>query len=146
MPEEAVDAAEPETQKVLQDSTSLNKVVRNVSGFHSACPEIPIWFVTTITSRNVEKMVALVSLGLEIGVDRFMLREVFYLRDSTIVDHTKMPDLLLHDGDFERMKDCLVEKFETQATMLFADEKFLATANEMIASDMARLTDGAAAL
>ena len=44
------------------------------------------------------------------------------------------------------MKDRLVEKFEARATMLFADEKFLAAANEMIASDMARLTDGAAAL
>ena len=87
----SIDAAEPETQKVLRDSTSLNKVVRNVSGFHSACPEIPIWFVTTITSRNVEKMEALVSLGLEIGVDRFMFREVFYLRDTPLSTTLRCP-------------------------------------------------------
>jgi MoaA/NifB/PqqE/SkfB family radical SAM enzyme len=134
----SVDAAEPETQKILRDGTSLKKVVRNVSGFRAECPEIPIWFVTTVTSRNVEKMETLVSLGIDIGVTHFVFREVFYLKESPVVDHAKIPGLLLQKDDFARMKSRLIERFEMQAHFLFADETFLAVTNRKLAADALR--------
>jgi MoaA/NifB/PqqE/SkfB family radical SAM enzyme len=117
----SVDAAEPATQKLLRNGTSLDKVIRNVVAFRAACPEARIEFITTVTKANIDKIDALVSLGLDIGVEKFVLREVFYHRENDIVDHTRMPDLVLAPDEFDHMRDRLIDRFSQSVELTFAD-------------------------
>jgi MoaA/NifB/PqqE/SkfB family radical SAM enzyme len=94
----SVDSAEPNTQRELRSGTSLDRVIRNVSSFRSGCPEVDVTFITTVTRENVWKLGPLVSLGLDLGVELFIFREVFYDSENEIVDHARMPDLLLRGG------------------------------------------------
>jgi hypothetical protein len=48
-------------------------------------------------------MDGLVRSGLELGVATFELRQVFYHPESTIVDHSRMPSLLVRDDEFLAM-------------------------------------------
>ncbi len=118
----SVDAAEPATQKELRNGTSLDRVVRNVRTFRSGVPDAKVHFITTVTTANVKKMRGLVDLGLDLGVDLFVFREVFYHRENDVVDHTRMPLLLLKAGQFEEMKQELTSVFGNTAKFLFADE------------------------
>jgi MoaA/NifB/PqqE/SkfB family radical SAM enzyme len=131
----SVDAAEPETQKMLRSGTSLQRVISNVKSFHHACPEVEIIFITTVTMANIHKIEELVNLGIELGVNQFVVREVFYHPDNDIVDHQKMPDLLLRDGDFFNMKNGLLEKFGTSVNFLFANNEELKAGESKMRED-----------
>jgi MoaA/NifB/PqqE/SkfB family radical SAM enzyme len=121
----SVDAASPQTQKSLRDGTSLDKVVRNVSGFIAQCPKIPVDFITTVTSENVSGLESLVELGLDLGVTRFIFREMFYYPDNKIVDHARMPGLMLKEGQFMSLVERIRARFEKQADLVFATADFL---------------------
>ena len=53
------------------------------------------------------------------------MREIFYYPDSNVVDHTRMPSLLLRDGDFSRMMNRVLGRFEGMAEFTFANNQFL---------------------
>ena len=130
----SMDAANPETQKELRDGTSLKKVLRNVKEFMVACPETSAEFITTVTRANIGKIDELVALGLEVGVIRFVFREVFYYPDNDVVDHTRMPKLVLRKGEFHSMMERVLERFEGTADFWFLDNETLhASAKRMIA-------------
>jgi len=123
----SIDSDEPETQKALRSGTNLNRVISNLKGFRQSCPETEIIFITTVTSANIQEMEDLVNLGIELGVNRFSLREIFYHPESKIVDHEKMLALLLKDNEFSKMKHNLIEKFGTKVNLFFADNEWLKT-------------------
>jgi len=130
----SMDAANPETQKELRNGTSLKKVLRNVKEFIVACPETSAEFITTVTRANIGKIDELVALGLEVGVIRFVFREVFYYPDNDVVDHTRMPKLVLRKGEFHSMMERVLERFEGTADFWFLDNETLhASAKRMIA-------------
>jgi len=130
----SIDAADPETQKFLRSGTSLKKVISNVVSFRKSCPEIEVIFTTTVTSKNVRKMENLVAVGLEVGVNRFYIREVFYHPDNNVVDHERTPGLLLKENDFSRMKQNLIAKFGTPAHFVFQDLKAIETSTRKLKS------------
>jgi sulfatase maturation enzyme AslB (radical SAM superfamily) len=117
----SMDAADSDTQKELRNGTSLEKVLRNVKGFIAACPETRPEFITTVTRSNIDKVDDLVALGLDIGIKGFTFREVFYYPDNDVVDHTRMPALMLREGEFRGMMDRVLERFEGEADFVFAD-------------------------
>lgn len=131
----SVDAAEPGTQKELRNGTSLDKVVRNVRAFREGMPHTKISFITTVTTANVGKMRELVRLGLDVGVDQFVFREVFYHPENDVVDHTRMPGLLLAPGQFSAMAQDLRATFGTTANFYFSDQEMLDTKIEQIKVD-----------
>jgi MoaA/NifB/PqqE/SkfB family radical SAM enzyme len=131
----SVDAAEPATQRELRNGTSLERVVRNVAAFRSGFPEAQVGFITTVTAANVGKMAALVALGLGLGVSEFTFREVFYYAESPIVDHSRMPGLLLEPGRFAAMREELVALFGAKTSLVFADEARLAANTEKMKAD-----------
>jgi MoaA/NifB/PqqE/SkfB family radical SAM enzyme len=131
----SVDAADPETQKELRNGTSLDRVVRNVRAFREALPDVKVSFITTVTTSNIAKVNGIVALGLDLGVKQFVFREVFYHPENTIVDHARMPGLLLKPGQFQRMKDGVLGLFEGQAEFIFADSVSISTYLEKIKTD-----------
>lgn len=134
----SIDSANPETMKFLRGGVSLSKIEKSLAGFRDACSDIPVTFVSTITRVNLDEMASLVSFGLDVGVRNFMLRAIFYQPTSDIVDHSKMPALVLQEGDFERMKCDILQRFEGKAEFLFADNASLDKSGERMKTDSFR--------
>jgi len=121
----SMDAADPETQKSLRGGMSLEKVVRNVAGFRRDCPKTSVEFIATVTSANIDKLETLVALGLDLGVQRFIFREMFYYPDNNVVDHSRMPGLLLRKGQFAEITEKVLSRFGREADLLFVPNEVL---------------------
>lgn len=117
----SIDAADPATHKALRGGTSMAKVGANIEALRRHSPGIRLVFVTTVTRLNVHAMEELVDFGLGLGVDRFVMREVFYLPHNDVVDHSRMPELLLAAGEFSRLKQHLMATFGARVRFEFAD-------------------------
>jgi molybdenum cofactor biosynthesis enzyme MoaA/SAM-dependent methyltransferase len=129
----SMDAADSTTQKELRNGTSLAKVLRNVKSFIEACPETKPEFITTVTRSNIQKIEDLVALGLDIGISGFTFREIFYYPENDVVDHTRMPGLLLREGEFKEMTERVLGRFDGKADFCFVDNNSLhASAKRMI--------------
>jgi molybdenum cofactor biosynthesis enzyme MoaA len=131
----SMDAADPALQKDLRGGTSLEKVLRNISGFMAACPQTRVEFITTVTRGNFDKVDELIAVGLNMGVKRFVFREVFYYPDNNVVDHSRMPELVLHKGEFRQMMDRVLGQFEGMADFTFVDNHALHRSAEKMLSD-----------
>ena len=128
----SVDAASAETHKTLRGGTSLDTVVSNLKAFKKTCPDTLVTFISTVTSINVGDLGALVQQGLDLGVKKFVFREMFYYPESSIVDHGKMLALLLKGNEFSRMKQGILDRFANQACFVFADNATLEKNTEEI--------------
>ena len=91
-----------------------------------------------VTRANVDAMDALVALGLDLGVSGFVLRAVFYLPENNVVDHARMPELLLGPDDFARMRDRLTARFGGRARFEFADSVTLDRSAQQMKADSFR--------
>jgi len=133
----SIDSADTSIQKELRNGTSLQKVVRNIKEFAVACPETDIHFVTTVTRVNIDKVEDLIALGLDMGVGGFTFREVFYYpgNKNNMVDHARMPKLLLHEGQFDRMIEHVLRRFEGAAEFGFFDNKWLHESSKRMVRD-----------
>jgi MoaA/NifB/PqqE/SkfB family radical SAM enzyme len=128
----SVDAADAETLKLLRGGTSLRKVLANVVSFHEQCPSVEIGFITTVTALNVGRMTELVQTGLDLGASDFTFREMFYDPNNRIVDHQRMPGLMLEEGDFSRMRQTLLDRFGDRTRFHFAERVWLEGENRRI--------------
>jgi MoaA/NifB/PqqE/SkfB family radical SAM enzyme len=137
----SIDSADPAVHRLLRGGTGLGKVERNVRAFRQSCPATEVHFITTVTRANIDTLEGLVRFGLDLGVSRFALREVFYYPDSNVVDHARMPDLVLRPGDYERMAARLTDLFGEQATFEFADGARLARLGAKMVADSRRNDD-----
>jgi MoaA/NifB/PqqE/SkfB family radical SAM enzyme len=117
----SIDAADPAIHKALRGGTSMAKVHSNITAFRTSCPSVKVTFITTVTKLNIDGMSDLVLFGLSLGVEKFILREVFYHPTNDIVDHSRMPSLVLDEDEFARMKGQVLRDFEGKAEFLFAD-------------------------
>jgi hypothetical protein len=99
---------------------------------------VEVHFITTVTRVNLSSLDALVEFGLDLGVSRFILREVFYHPDNSVVDHARMPDLMLRPGEYARMAAGLRATFGRRARFEFADDAFLARADMKMRTDSFR--------
>jgi MoaA/NifB/PqqE/SkfB family radical SAM enzyme len=122
----SIDAADPKITKMLRGGTSLDKVHANLQAVQKTAPQIKIAFVTTVTSLNIGVLVELVEFGLALGVREFNFREMFYFPESDVVDHTKMPPLLLKEGEFKKMQQQVLSAIGTRAYAQFYDAPRLA--------------------
>jgi len=134
----SIDSADPAAHKALRGGTSLAKVLSNLAALRNFCPSIDLVFITTVTKLNVHTIEQLTACGLNLGVKKFVLREVFYYPDSPVVNHSKMPDLVLQKNDFALMKTGLLAKFGSQVNFEFADAPFLTRASEKMKADSFR--------
>jgi MoaA/NifB/PqqE/SkfB family radical SAM enzyme len=121
----SMDAADPAIQKSLRGGMSIQKVIRNVEGFRKECPQVSVEFITTVTTANVDKLEALVELGLGLGVQKFVFRELFYYPDNNVVDHARMPGLLLKSGQFAEMTERIQARYLGKAELIFAPNETL---------------------
>ncbi len=135
----SIDSADPAVHKALRGGTSLAKVGGNVRTFRGACPAAEVHFITTVTRINLPTVEDLVRFGLDLGVSRFVFREVFYHPDSDVVDHARMPALMLGTGEYAAMADRLRLHFGDQAVFDFADEARLAAAETKMLADSLRI-------
>jgi MoaA/NifB/PqqE/SkfB family radical SAM enzyme len=117
----SIDAADPAIHKALRGGTSMAKVHSNIMAFRANCPSVKVTFITTVTSLNIGGMSDLVSFGLSLGVEKFVLREMFYYPSSDVVDHSRMEALVLQENEFAGMKEQILGKFDGKAEFLFAD-------------------------
>jgi molybdenum cofactor biosynthesis enzyme MoaA len=101
----SVDTFEPTVFKKLRGGTSLSKVKSNLTMFQEHCPNVTLVFVTTVTSLNIQAIDTLILTGLELGVKRFNLRQMFYYPSSNIVDHSQMRTLIVADQEFAEMSE-----------------------------------------
>lgn len=134
----SIDAADPTIHKLLRGGTSLAKVMSNIAAFIKSCPAAEVVFVTTVARMNIDAMESLVAFGLELGVRTFQLREVFYLPENDVVDHSRMPDLLLGENDFSRMRERLMARFGERAYLEFSDNATLEQSTVRIKADSFR--------
>jgi sulfatase maturation enzyme AslB (radical SAM superfamily) len=131
----SLDTGDKEILSSLRSGTSLQKVLRNVGEFRRHCPDIKITFIATVTRENILSIEHLVSLGLDLGVSNFVFREVFYNPNNHIVDHLRMPDLLLKEEEFRAMRVSLINRFRDNANFVFADQKALRRSETKMLSD-----------
>lgn len=131
----SVDSVVPEINEALRGGANLDSIRRNLVDIKKVCPSLEITLISTITRLNVETMASLVQWGLALGVTQFIMREVFFVRDSFIVDRAKMPELLLRDGEFAAMKERVNAEFSGQANFIFADSEFLDSATKKMKDD-----------
>jgi MoaA/NifB/PqqE/SkfB family radical SAM enzyme len=117
----SIDSIDPAVMKELRGGTSLRKVLANVEHVRSALPCLRVHFIATVTRANLPGLESLVRTGLDIGVTHFVFREVFYHPDNDMVDHRRMPDLILEDGAFDRIASELIARFGSVASFDFAD-------------------------
>jgi len=117
----SIDAADPAIHKALRGGTSMAKVHGNIATFRKKCPLVKVTFIATITTLNIGGISDLVQFGLSLGVEKFVLREVFYYPSSDVVDHSRMQSLVLQEDEFARMKEQVLCQFEGKAEFLFAD-------------------------
>ena len=134
----SIDSADAQVHKILRGGTSLAKVDGNVRRFRDACPRVDVHFITTVTRVNLASLEDLVRFGLDLGVSRFVLREVFYHPDNDVVDHARMPDLLLRPGEYSAMADRLRSQFGDRAAFDFADGARLVASEQKMLVDSLR--------
>lgn len=134
----SVDSADGTKHKALRGGTSLKKVAHNVGSFHRACPTVRINFMTTVTSANVDELEELIGMGLDLGVESFVFREVFHFPENDVVDHDQVRELLLRPGDFARLRDRLCARFGGKAELHFADNAQLDDHNRRTKADSFR--------
>ena len=134
----SIDSADPNIHSALRGGTSIAKLDRNITNFTKNCPDAEVMFITTVTRLNISAMEPLVRFGMDLGVNHFTFREVFYHPDNDVVDHVRMPALMLHPDDFAHMAQSLRAAFGDRVTFLFADEKILKSGVEKILVDSRR--------
>jgi len=115
----SIDAADPETHKRLRGGTSISKVGGNLARLRKACPDVELVFITTVTRMNLGTMEDLVQFGRDLGVETFYMREVFHDPASTIVDHSRMNDLVLRRGEFQSFAENLIAAAGSNAHLVF---------------------------
>lgn len=118
----SIDAVDPALTRSLRGGTNIAKVTRNLRQFRSTCPRIAITFVTTVTTANIGHLDELVSFGIDSGASRFVFRAVLYRPDSDVVNHARMPSLVLAAGHLDAARAALESRFGGRATLEFADE------------------------
>ena len=133
----SIDAADPNVHKVLRGGTSLAKVAGNIRRFREMCAAADVHFITTVTRVNLAALEDLVRFGIDLGVSRFVLREVFHYPDSDVVDHARMPELLLQPGEYSAMAEQLRGRFPA-VSFDFADAARLAVAEKKMVADSLR--------
>jgi MoaA/NifB/PqqE/SkfB family radical SAM enzyme len=116
----SLDTADPAMQRELRDGMSLRKVLRNVEQFSKAAPDVFLTFICVVTSANIAQTETMVELALSLGARRVIFREVLYSPTSRIVDHARMPALLLVPGEFARMTGRIRSRFDGQIDLMFA--------------------------
>jgi MoaA/NifB/PqqE/SkfB family radical SAM enzyme len=121
----SLDVADEQIQRSLRGGMSISKVLRNVEAFKAACPDISIDFICTVTKSNIMCTDELVELAINLGISTVQFREVFYLRENHIVDHSAMPTLVLNAGEFDEMRARIIENFGSKIKLVFANENTL---------------------
>ncbi len=116
----SIDSVDPMINKALRGGTSIAKLEQNITNFTKNCPDVEVAFITTVTQLNISAMEPLVRFGMDFGVGHFTFREVFYLPKNDMVDHSRMPALLLRPGDFTHMAQGLRATFGDSVSFLFS--------------------------
>ena len=131
----SLDVADPQTQKELRSGMSLAKVVRNIETFRKAAPDVSVEIISVVSTSNVDQMPGLVDLALNLGARRVILRELLYypMEVRRVVDQSRMRQLLLKVGEFQRMTESLRAAFNGRIEMIFAPNETLdALARKML--------------
>lgn len=134
----SIDSANSEVHKSLRGGTSVSRVIRNIESFRKASPNVPVSFITTVTSLNISGIEDLIELGLSLGVSTFTFREVFYFPESTIVDHSQMPKLVLNPLQFSAMQHEVLNQYGDKAQLIFADTERLDTLHKELTANSFR--------
>jgi MoaA/NifB/PqqE/SkfB family radical SAM enzyme len=134
----SIDSADPSITKSLRGGTSLSKVARNLEHLLPRCPRLQAHFITTVTSLNASGMAELVRFGLQLGVSHFVMREVFYYPDNDVVDHARMPSLVLAAGELDRVAAELQAAFAGEATFEFVGRRSLEQLERQMLTDSLR--------
>jgi MoaA/NifB/PqqE/SkfB family radical SAM enzyme len=131
----SLDVADPQTQKELRGGMSLAKVVRNIENFRKAAPSISLEIISVVSSSNIEQMPGLVDLAINLGAKHVIFRELLYYPESDIVDHARMPKLLLRHGEFQAMMEALNASYADRIKMYFAPNDTLDASARLMLSE-----------
>lgn len=97
----SIDTIDPEVHKVLRGGSDIKKIIKNIEDVRKKCPNLKMWFITTVSSDNINLLSDLIKYGVDIGVSGIELRKMYYLPSSVIIkDHEKMKSLLLTNEKF----------------------------------------------
>jgi MoaA/NifB/PqqE/SkfB family radical SAM enzyme len=131
----SIDAIDPVVHRSLRGGASLPKVQGNLERFRQNLPTVAMIFITTVTRLNIDGIPELVEFGLGMGVKSFVLREVWYYPTNTIVDHSRMPGLVLQDGQFASMREAVLARFGDKAGFFFGEEPRLRAHAAQVTAD-----------
>jgi len=138
----SVDSVSAETHRQLRDGASLNRIRRNIAAFREHCPAIGIQTMTTVTTANIDQVDDLIRWGLDSGVTRFELRQMFHRPDSDIVDHAAMRRLAVSDDAFAAMRERVLAAFgDAAAIFCYGADNLLARATTVRANSLATAHD-----
>ena len=115
----SIDTAREDTFKRLRGGAKLSKILRNLENFLQVCPDVFVQFVSTVNSANVDEMAELVQVGMKLGAQKFIMREMFFDPSNEIVNHEDMRQLVLPQGRFAKMAKKLKRKFGKKVELSF---------------------------
>ena len=101
----SMDTVDAEAFKSLRGGSSPRKVQANIAAFRAALPEVKVALLMTVTSENIAAVDDLVQYAISAGVAFVELRQMFYFRFNNVVDHSRMPGLLVDDTAFLEMAE-----------------------------------------
>ncbi len=108
----SVDTLDPDIHKVLRGGSDIKKIIKNIEDVRKKCPKLKMWFITTVSSDNINLLPELIKYGIDIGVKGIELRKMYYSPSSTIIkDHEKMKSLLLSNEQFNDSANSLKKQW-----------------------------------
>ena len=87
----------------MRGGAKIGKVLRNLERFKSEQPEVIFRFIVTVAKSNLHHVDELTAFAVSVGAGALHLREMMFFSESNVVDHEKMADLVLDEGEFASM-------------------------------------------
>lgn len=108
----SIDTIDPEVHKILRGGSDIKKIIKNIEVARKKCSKLKMWFITTVSSDNINLLSDLIKYGIDIGVNGIELRKMYYSPSSIIIkDHEKMKSLLLTNEQFNDSARSLKEEW-----------------------------------
>ncbi len=121
----SMDSTKPQTHQRLRGGSSVEKIIRNLHAFKSACPEVSIQILAVITNLNICDAESLAEFAVELGAKRMVFREMVYLPESQNIDHDEVQQLIVPPGEFIAMRKRVLDLHDGKLEFSFFETEQL---------------------
>lgn len=128
----SIDTLDEEIHKQQRDNSDLNQILSNIELVKHNCKRALIYFITTVTSKNIHALEDLIKYAIKIKINSIELRQVYYRpqEQNFIKDHNKMKLLCVSEEEFNKVTLELIKKYGDKIYMCINDEHTIDTTHK----------------